>query len=306
MTVKITLRQLKVFDTVASLGSVTAAANKLNMSQSAASTALSELQTSLRKVLFAHAKGRAVQITDEGKRLQPMIRSVLRQIEDIESAGEESPLCGKLVVGATSMIAEIMLPRLCYEFMCLNPAVAVKVEAGSAGDLFDRLTRYELETALIDNFPAVDDIELTHWMTDELILVAVPAHPLAQRKNLTIEDLAGVKWCTREAYSSSSSRLRYMLHQKIGQLVVAFESTSNWAVRHAVIAGTGIGCLSRHLVGPDVAAGRLVRLDVKDFEFTRSLSLARPKSVPRSRLVRSFDEFILSHREAFFDILQPP
>ena len=63
---KITLRQLQVFDAVAALGSVTAAAARLNMSQSAASTALSDLQIVLQRPLFAHARGRPLQITDEG------------------------------------------------------------------------------------------------------------------------------------------------------------------------------------------------------------------------------------------------
>jgi DNA-binding transcriptional LysR family regulator len=100
-------------------------------------------------------------------------------------------------------------------------------------------------------------------------------------------------WCTREAYSSVTARLRYLLHEEIGQLSVAFESTSNWAVRHAVIAGGGIGCLSRQLVQFDVDNGRLVELDVKGFKYTRTLSLARPRNIWRSRLVTSFDEFIM-------------
>ena len=70
---KLTLRQLRVFDAVAASGSVTRAADKLNMSQSAASAALSDLQIVLRRPLFAHAKGRPVEITEEGRRLQPIV-----------------------------------------------------------------------------------------------------------------------------------------------------------------------------------------------------------------------------------------
>jgi DNA-binding transcriptional LysR family regulator len=84
-----------------------------------------------------------------------------------------------------------------------------------------------------------------------------------------------------------------MLHEEIGQLSVAFESTSNLAVRHAVIAGGGIGCLSRELVQLDIDNGRLVELDIEGFVYTRSLSLARPKDIWRSRLVTTFDEFLL-------------
>jgi DNA-binding transcriptional LysR family regulator len=290
---KITLRQLQVFDAVATLGSVTAAAVKLNMSQSAASSALTDLQILLRRPLFAHAKGRPLQITDEGKRLRPLIRSLLGGVQDIEQADANAPLAGKLVVGATAMIAETVLPRLCIAFMQLHPAVQIKVEVEAVGDMFQRLARFELETALIEIFPDIVGIELVKWRTDELVLVVAAEHPLAARQGLKIKDLEGETWCTREANSSVSSRLRYMLHEQIGQIQVNFEATSNWAVRHAVIAGGGIGCLSRELVQFDLNNGRLRQLDVSDFSFTRVLSLARPKAIRRSRLTMAFDEFLL-------------
>lgn len=286
---------MQVFDAVASLGSVTAAAARLNISQSAASGALTDLQIVLRRPLFTRGRGRSLQITDEGKRLQPMVRSVLGEIQDIERVDSESPITGKLVIGATAMIAETELPSLCAQFMRLHPGVQIQLEAETVGDLFERLGRFELETALIEIFPSVEGVELTHWRTDELILIVAPDHRLANRTGLTIRDLIGMPWCTREANSSVSSRLRYLVHEKIGQIPVAFESTSNSAVRHAVIAGAGIGCLSRALVQYDLDNGRLIELKLEDFSYTRSLSLARPRSIRRSRLAAAFDEFILLH-----------
>lgn len=294
---KITIRQMQVFDAVATLGTVSAAASHLNMSQSAASSALTDLQIVLKRSLFEHARGRALRITDEGKRLHPMVRSVLGEIEDIEQSGIDAPLAGQLVIGATAMIAETELPRLCIEFRRQHPGVTFRVEAAGEGELFDRLARFELATALIENFPAVEGVELAPWKTDEMILVATPQHPLANREGLEIADLAGMDWCMRESYSSVTPRLRYMLHEQIGQFSIAFESTSNWAVRHAVMAGGGIGCLSRELVSHDIATGRLVQLRVRGFSFTRALSLARPRDIWRSRLVSSFDQFILSHSD---------
>ena len=286
---------MQVFDAVASLGSVTAAAARLNISQSAASGALTDLQIVLRRPLFTRGRGRSLQITDEGKRLQPMVRSVLGEIQDIERVDSESPITGKLVIGATAMIAETELPSLCAQFMRLHPGVQIQLEAETVGDLFERLGRFELETALIEIFPSVEGVELTHWRTDELILIVAPDHRLANRTGLTIRDLIGMPWCTREANSSVSSRLRYLVHEKIGQIPVAFEATRNSAVRLAVIAGAGIGCLSRALVQYDLDNGRLIELKLEDFSYTRSLSLARPRSIRRSRLAAAFDEFILLH-----------
>lgn len=290
---KVTIRQLQVFDAVATLGSVTAAAAKLNMSQSAASGALTDLQIILRRRLFAHAKGGPLQITDEGRRLQATVRSVLGMVGDIEGADDDATLSGELVVGATATIAETVLPRLCVEFMKLHPEVQVRIEVASATDIFRRMVRFELQTAVVGVFPDLKDIVITPWRNDELVLVATPDHILANRKNMTIEDLTGMNWCSREAKSSTATHLRFMLHERSGKMNVAFQSTSNWAVRHAVIAGGGIGCLSKALVQFDLDNGRLVQLDVSDFSYNRMLTLARPKNVWRSRLTAAFDTFLL-------------
>lgn len=289
---KITLRQLEVFNAVATLGSLASAAERLGMSQSAASSALNDLQIVLGRPLFAHAKGRALQITDEGKRLQSSVRSVLTQVRDMEVA-DDAPLRGRLVIGATAMIAERLLPPICVAFQELHPEVQIRIAAAPSMDLFERISRFELETALIENFPEVDGFELTMWRSDELWLVAAPAHRLARRRDLTIASLAGERWCMRETRSTTVARLRWLLHEKLGQVPVAIEATSNEALRQACIAGAGIACLSRVIVEEDIRAGRLVRLNVADFCFTRALSLARARDMWRSQAATAFDRFLL-------------
>jgi DNA-binding transcriptional LysR family regulator len=295
---RVTLRQLQVFDAVATLGSVTAAAVRLHMSQSAASGALTDLQIVLGRQLFASARGRSLRITDEGKRLHPIVRSLLGEIEEVERKDVDAPLAGRLVIGATAMIAETVLPRLCVEFMALHPGVRVRIEVEAVVDLFERLARFELETALIETFPSVEGVEVTRWRTDELVLVVAVEHALAGRGSLTFADLAGYAWCTREAKSPTTIRLRDMVQEQAGAFDVAFEATSNWAVRHAAIAGGGIACLSRALVQFDLDNGRLRQLDVAGFSFTRSLSLARPGAIWRSQLTRAFDQFLLERGDS--------
>jgi DNA-binding transcriptional LysR family regulator len=291
---KVTIRQLEVFDAVATLGSVTRAADSLAMSQSAASNALMDLQKALRRPLFAHAKGRALQLTDEGKRLHPIVRSLLGGIQDLEHPDEDAALSGRLVIGATTLVAETVLPDLCMEFRKRHPHVQFQVEAEPVQSLLRRLTHFELETALIDVLPQIEGIELVRWRSDELVLVVASDHALVGRNSLAIEDLAGYEWCTREAHSSTTARLRYLTHERLGSLRVSFEATSNWAVRRAVLGGGGIGCLPRALVQFDLDNGRLVRLDVPSFYFPQSINLARPRNIARSRLNRAFDAFLLA------------
>lgn len=294
---RVTLRQLEVFDAVATLGSVTTAADRLNMSQSAASSALADLQALLRRSLFVHAKGRPLRITDEGRRLHPIVRSLLSEVQEIES-NAAAPLEGRLIVGATATIAETVLPQLCIAFMKQHPGVRIDLDAATSAELCERLARFELETALIEVFPETPELELTRWRTDDLCLVVAADHPLARHTGLMVADLADEPWCLRGPNSAVTGRLRYDLHERLGQVPIAFESTSHWAVRLAVMSGGGIGCLSRSMIQFDVEAGRLVQLDVADFTMTRQLSLARPRGIWRSRLTQAFDAFLLEHGEA--------
>lgn len=289
---KITIRQFEAFDAVATHGSVTNAARNLGMSQSAISSALKDLQVILKRPLFVPGEGRRLILTDDGKRLRSRIRSLLTEAGEIER-GADAPLEGVLQIGASASIADTILPRICTEFLRRYPEVLLRIQTATAGELFESLTKFQLEAALIEYFPDVEGLELIPWRTDELWLVTAPDHPLAQRCRLVLKDLAGMTWCAREAHSSITSRLRVLVHEQIGKMHSPFVATSNEAVRLAAIEGGGIACLSRVMVEGDIARGLLVRLDVRDFQFTRQLSLARPKAKLRSRLAQAFDAFVL-------------
>jgi len=294
---KVTLRQLQVFEAVSTCGSIMKAAKSLGMSQGAASGSLKDLEIILQRPLFSHNQGRSVQITEEGKRLRRLVKSIINQVDELEGRNEDV-VEGRLVVGATSMIAEVILPQLCVAFRRLNPKIEIEIRTLPSGMVAKTIERLELETALVEHVAGSPQVYATEWRTDELWLVSAPDHPLASRTALELSDLAGASWCMREYLASSSVRLRILLHETLGaSLPVGIEATSNQAVRNLIIAGGGIGCLSRELVRDDVTDGRLVRLDVRDFKFTRALSLVRPKGVHRSRIAAAFDEFILSQRD---------
>ena len=291
---KITLKQLQVFDAVASCGGLTKAADRLGMSQSALSCTLKDLQIILGRPLFSHAAGRALQINDEGRRLWPLARSILNETQTIEKPPSKS-LEGELVVACTEMIGETLLPAICVEFGRKYPGVDISLKSLGAGEILNMFERMEIDTAVIENLPDLESVQLTPWKTDELWLVVDPAHPLAGRARLTIADLRGHDWCLGDSNSSTAIRLRVLLHETLGAIPVRHRMNSNQAIRMAVMAGGGIGCLSQHIVDRDLQEGRLARLDVADFKFTRTLNLARPPKVKRGRLAAEFDDFLLSY-----------
>jgi len=106
---KITLRQLRVFDAIAGSGSVGQAAMDISLTQSAASMSLKELERQLGAQLFDR-QGKRLQLNDYGRWLQPKAHSILQQINEIEHSTTSEKLQGQLQIGASSTIANYLLP----------------------------------------------------------------------------------------------------------------------------------------------------------------------------------------------------
>src|SRR5690606_10361939 len=107
----LTLKQLAVFDAIARLGSVSAAANELALTQSAASMALKQLEQSLEAELFLRVRKRLV-LSQLGKALQPMARSVLLGAEEIATTVNAHAPAEQLRIGASPTVGDYLLPDL--------------------------------------------------------------------------------------------------------------------------------------------------------------------------------------------------
>lgn len=303
---KLTLRQLQVFDAVATHGSVTSAAQHLGMSQSTVSSTLKDLQIVLQRPLFSPHKGRHIRMTDEGRRLRASIRSALTGVEEI--AREASGLLeGQITIGATELATETLLPGLCVRFRKLYPDVRINIETGVAKHLFEKVGQLDLDTAIIEIYPEigvrtifanVPELEIMRWLRDDLWILVSADHPLAGRGPVDMAELADWPWCVREPDSTYSHMLQSLFGPIRGRLDQGVVCNSDKALRLMAIAGGGIVCLSSRMVAEDVASGRLARLEVGNFEFHRHLCLVRPRGMRRRRIAQEFDDLLLAQVSA--------
>lgn len=296
---KLTLRQLQVFDAVAKHGSVTGAAKHLGMSQSTVSSTLKDLQIILQRPLFTSQSGRVIRMTDEGKRLKVAIRSALVGVEEVEREALDG-LPGRLHIGASEFVSEAILPALCVRYQQRHPNVEMTIETHSAKHLFEKIGRLDLDLIVIEIYPEIParsihsispELEILKWKTDDLQIVAVPEHPLAGRMGIELGEVATWPWCIREAEATYSQVLR-SLFRLAGPLRTTFVCTSEKTMRLIALEGGGLACLSSRMVAQDIELGKLVRLDVRDFAFKRSICLVRPTSVRRPRIAIEFDRFL--------------
>lgn len=176
-----TLRQLVAFVAVAETGTISAAAERLLVSQSAVSLALTELEKGLRAQLCVRRRSHGVQLTPTGQAMLARARMLLQQAAEmeLETAGTGGELTGPLSIGCYPTVGPTVLPTLLYEFTEAHPAVTIGFQEAMADQLGDKLESGELDAVI------VYDLEIpSSWQTSTLItrdpaLVVCADHPMA-------------------------------------------------------------------------------------------------------------------------------
>lgn len=286
---KLTLQQLKVFATIARYGNLGLAANELCLSKGAVSQSLQELERQLSTPLFdrIHPK---LQLNNEGRLLQPAAEELLTRMQDIENLfSPDAEPSGQLRLGASQTIGNYLLPTLLAsskQELGLPP----KVTINNTHLLCHALANFELDMALIEGENHHPDLLAEPWLQDEMLVVASPGHPLANKKELSLSRLGGETWVLREAQSGSREQFIQQIQPELPRWQPGLELNTLEAVMLAVEKGLGISFISRLAASDRLADGRLIALPLSR-RFPRQLSLIWHKQKYHSTSLRHFIHF---------------
>lgn len=267
----ITLRQLEIFAAVADSEHVTAAAKRLHLSQSAVSAALAELTERLGGVLFDRV-GRRVRLNDRGRRLQAAAHDLLARTADlVRTFRSDEQVAGRLRVGASSTIGMYLLPATIGRFAEAHPGVEVDLEIGNSEAIEAALAARSLDVGFVEGPPREPQVEAAAWRDDELVVFARGDDPLARRRRVPLAQLAAARWVLREAGSGTRAVFESALQAHGLRVATAVTMGHSEAVKSAVRAGLGIGCLSTMALRTELAAKEFVRLRVPELDLRRRL-----------------------------------
>ncbi|MGC5473430.1 LysR substrate-binding domain-containing protein [Aeromonas veronii] len=286
---KLTLQQLKVFATIARYGNLGLAANELCLSKGAVSQSLQELERQLSTPVFdrIHPK---LQLNNEGRLLQPAAEELLTRMQDIENLFRpDAEPSGQLRLGASQTIGNYLLPTLLAsskQELGLPP----KVTINNTHLLCHALANFELDMALIEGENHHPDLLAEPWLQDEMLVVAPPGHPLANKKELSLSRLGGETWVLREAQSGSREQFIQQIQPELPRWQPGLELNTLEAVMLAVEKGLGISFISRLAASDRLADGRLIALPLSR-RFPRQLSLIWHKQKYHSTSLRHFIHF---------------
>ncbi|WP_010323476.1 LysR family transcriptional regulator [Marinobacterium stanieri] len=272
----LSLRQLEVFLAVIETGSTTRAAEAVALSQSAASNALSELESRLGQKLFDRV-GKRLVLNASGRALQPRARALLVQARDAEALFTTGS--SQLKVGASTTIGNYLLPRLLGASGHTLPCE--RVEIANTDEIAERMLRFELDLGLIEGRALHPDLVMTPWRQDQMVIVAASGY-----ENSRLEELP---WIMRERGSGTRSVVEQELFEALGALQPVLELGSSEAIHNAVRAGVGVSCLSRHVVQQSLQSGELQVL-APELSIRRQLYLLRHRQRPDTAAVARFLE----------------
>jgi len=290
----INYNQLKAFYLLALHGSVTKAGTLMGISQPAVSQTIFRLESILGKKLFDRL-GTKLFLNEYGKALVPKVRKSLSDLEDIQNyfISEKEELRGHFTIGASSTIANSLIPRFLGDFSREYPGVRVDVKVGNHKEIALEVEQFGVDLAFISGKESNLKLETIPWISDELWVFCRPDHPLAGKKLEHPEQLNRQKWVLRE----KGSNTRGFLEQELNRFGVELEPlsycefNSSNALKAAVKYGLGLGCISRLLLNNEIESGEFIRIETPFFQLKRSMCIIHHKKKSRSFLMDHILEY---------------
>ena len=298
LTRNASFRQLATFSAVARLGSVSAAAEEMHLTQPAVSLQIGNLEESARTPLLQRS-GRGVRLTEAGE----LLAGYAGRILDLwREAGEEMAtlqgvFAGTLRVGAVTT-AEYLLPPLLVTFANQNPKVKVKLSVGNRDEIVRMLAGQEIDVAIMGRPPAELKTASSAFAKHPMAFVASPKHAVMHDPSLHIGSLAAAHLLVRERGSGTRTTVERLFKDAGVPLRIGSEMSSNEAIKQMCAAGFGVAFLSLHTCVLELEAGVLRLLPLPGNPIERDWHVMHLASRQLPQVAAAFEQFLSEQAQA--------
>lgn len=289
---KITLKQLQVFVNTAKAESISAGAEKCFISQAAASMSLAQLENMLDTTLFDRV-GKRMKLNANGKSLLSKAIQILDEIEEFETfSSKDSLLSGKLVIGASTTIANYVLPKYIAKFRNLYPDIEVEIITSNTKRIIQDVESLTCDVGFIEDECSSQAINISLWTKDSLKIICRKDHPLCNKKNLKLKDLLEYEWVVREHGSGTFEIFFNALEDKISDIKKAITLHSPEAIKQYVANSDCLAYLSEVITEQAWNDNKYSILEIKDIDLTRNFYKLLHKKKYHTALTKIFCDFI--------------
>ena len=286
--------RLRVFITAARTLSFTRTAEQLCISQPAVSKHVGELESRYGLQLFTR-RGSRLELTEAGRTL---LASAERVADDYRRLEYEMSLCtgqteGELRLGASTTIAQYLLPPILARFTTRFPKVRVSLLSGNSGQVEQALGDHAIDLGLVESVSRRQGLHYTPFRADELVLVARAGGKFARTESVTPEALCRIPLVLRENGSGTLEVIIAALADRgirLSQLNVVLRLGSTEGIKGFVRHSDAMAIVSAFSVVDELRSGALRIVDLEGLTLLRDFVFVHNEAHP-ARLVRQFLDF---------------
>ena len=302
----ITLHQLKVFEAAARHGSFTRAAQELYLTQPTVSIQVKQLTQAIGLPLFEQV-GKRLFLTDAGKELHSTSQAIFERLSQMEMtiADLKGMKQGYLRL-AVITTAKYFIPRLLGPFCQNYPGINVSLKVKNHEQLLERMDDNLDDLYILSRPPEEDDLEVTAFLDNPLVIVAPAKHILAGVKDIPVQRLAEEHFILREQGSGTREAALQFFQANGVEIQVKLDLGSNEAIKQAITGGLGLSVLSYHTLTSVGSTHDLTVLDVEGFPIHRQWHVVYPKGKQLSVVATTFFEYLLEESQKLAEEIQLP
>jgi DNA-binding transcriptional LysR family regulator len=214
---------------------------------------------------------------------------------DTRVADLTGTVAGPLLLGASTTIAEFILPQILGEFKAQHPEVQAHMTVGNSETIVNRVADHTIDVGLIESPSYLPSLQNEICCDDELVLICAPGHTLAGRQTVSAQDIATLPIVRREP-GSGTREFTDNYFRECGvspeDLNLVMELGSPEAMKGVVETGIAVAIVSCATIAKELRLGSVVAIPLAP-RLIRTLSVVHPKEKFRSRLLTSFVEFAM-------------
>lgn len=269
-----------VFYEAARTGSFSKAAEQLAMTQPGVSHHIGQLEIQAGKPLIIRKKS-GVELTKDGKILYRQAERLCQAADRIDDIIRmmRRDLVQDLRIGTTSTYSRFLMPMLLGDFQKANPAVRIHLDTGSSEEMLDTVLNKTNDICIVANPKISRRLHAVPFRSEELVLITPKNHPLANKKEIRVEDTGGYPLILRETGSAARNAVLDGLEKAGIVPSTMMEAKSNAFIKKWVSQGSGISILVRRAIsGEEEDTLSVVRLKPRLALETSAVSLKSRKS----------------------------
>ncbi len=290
------LDHLKTYVEVVKTGNFSEVAKRLGISQPAVSFQIQKLEQDL-GVRLIDRKQKKLTLTEPGKRLLSFAEKVQNEYssmqEDMNQLREE--VVGNLVVTASTIPGDFILPPILSEFKKLHPLVQIQVDVSDSGQVIEDVDKGTYDVGFCGIAPDGNEIETIKIDEDEIVLIVAAGHPFAGRKSVSFMEITEEPFIAREEASGTQKSVVSLL-KKAGYDTNLFKPSlilgTTEAVVSAVESQSGIAFVSNYAIKKSLSLGLVKVVNIEGLTLKRDFYCIYRKERIVSRLLEEFVSFI--------------